>query len=88
MTDQPNPHIQDGYSLDAQGNADYFADRTAGRITWDGLNWQLDQSPRAYGVNPNTQPPHIWRAPFGAIRDLPTYQNPLPASLTGTDRSL
>ena len=45
MTDQPNPHIQDGYSLDAQGNADYFADRTAGRITWDGLNWQLDGNP-------------------------------------------
>ena len=45
MTEQPNPHIQDGYSLDAQGNADYFADRTAGRITYDGLNWQLDGNP-------------------------------------------
>ena len=26
MTDQPNPHIQDGYSLDAQGNADNSGD--------------------------------------------------------------
>jgi hypothetical protein len=45
MTENPTPHIQDGYSLDAQGNADYFADRTAGHITYDGLGWKLDGNP-------------------------------------------
>ena len=45
MTEQPNPHIQDGYSLDAQGNADYFAERIAGHITYDGFRWQLDGNP-------------------------------------------
>lgn len=43
--ENPNLGIQDGYPLSPNGNADFFADRIAGHLTYDGLGWYLDGRP-------------------------------------------